>query len=239
MLVVRRTHQSFCEGALKETDSIQHHRFFPSKKCREPQQSRSVACTGDCKSHLGSTALMFRCRRPRASIDRLRTTPRISFNFDAGLFQNCSINCSGIQTSAAAYCHCAPHSDVHCQLRTMVQFQTRSQNFNCPLVRRWDIFVHVPQFRVQFYSGASFAAHARESPFDWEGSCTQKAGTWARCTVLSATIQGSPAHAPLFGDGKGQTQPLKFQRPEQQGFHAKPCRSGRPMQNLVGAWSGE
>ena len=137
------------------------------------QETKRTVAKEECRVHgrlpiaqrtivpLGSTSLLSRCRRPRAGIDRLRTTPRTftSFWWRASS-KNCSINCSGIRTGAAACCHCAPDSDVHCQLRSVVQLQTRSQHLDCPL---GDVNVHVPELRVQPHSGPSLAAHARES----------------------------------------------------------------------------
>ena len=72
---------------------------------------------------LRSTALLSRCRRPLAGIDQLRV---LHILVVAGLFQDCSIDCS-IRTGPAACCYCAPDS-VHCQPRSMIQLQTRSQH---------------------------------------------------------------------------------------------------------------
>ena len=95
--------------------------FPPPKK----KQRRSVACTGDCQSLSERWCL---CAPPPVSMptttSRHRSPAHNSAYFTSfwwrGLFQNCSINCSGIRTGAAACCHCAPDSDVHCQLRSVV-----------------------------------------------------------------------------------------------------------------------
>ena len=96
-----------------ETDSIRHHRF-PQARNEEnqlPIAQRTRVC---------STALLSQCRRPRAGINRLRTTPHTSPPF----WWRASAKTAPL--TAAAFGRVRPHAVT--ALRTVMSTNAEGQN---------------------------------------------------------------------------------------------------------------
>ena len=152
----------------------------------QTSRAREAAVARQMRVPQGFTVPLSRRQRPRAGIDRLRTTPHTAPPCRGGLLPA-----------------------LHRQLSRRLAVPGRTPWFNSNPENRSSITGTLMFMSFTLLGGTSLAAHAREGPFGGDGSGTQTARTWARCTVLASKIQRTTAFAPGLRDQQSQSEPLE------------------------------
>ena len=110
--------------------------------------------------------------------------------------QNCPIHMRGLWSGKTSRCEWRTQCDVHRQLRPLVDWQSRGQDFNGPFIIRAYLDVDVSELGVHSDRGSGFfTAHSGQCPFRWHCSCARPARAWTGrdgCRWALAQAQFSP-----------------------------------------------